>query len=111
MKINLVNEKMDVNPEVPILVTKKRFFEIFFRVFQIRYNKTLSDNEIELLASYCSNTETKISKNNLGPVIKKLNEKGLMEGRNLSDLTKAYVSKFVDEVSIVMNFNIVSDEG
>lgn len=102
---------MDVNPEAPILVTKKRFFEIFFRVFQIRYGKTLSDNEIELLASYCSNTETKISKNNLGPVIKKLNEKGLMKDKDLSDLTKAYASKFTNEVSIVMNFNIVSDEG
>lgn len=110
MKINLLKQQINQNPEEEILVTKKRFFEIFFRIFQVRVSKTLSDNEIELLSSLCSDTPTTIGKNNLAPVIKKLNEKGLMKDKDLSDLTKAYKDKFEGTVSIITNFNILQDD-
>lgn len=111
MKINILNEKMNVNPESDILVTKKRFFEIFYRMFLCQNNKTLSDNEIEYLSSLSSDTPTVISKNNIQPIIKKLNEKGLMNGKDLSAVCELYKQKFTTDVSIVMNFKIEADEG
>jgi len=109
MKINLLKQQINQNPEEEILVTKKRFFEIFFRIFQVRVSKTLSDNEIELLSSLCSDTPTTIGKNNLAPVIKKLNEKGLMKDKDLSDLTKAYKDKFTDTITLISNLRITNE--
>lgn len=109
MKINLLKQQINQNPEEEILVTKKRFFEIFFRIFQVRASKTLSDNEIELLSSLCSDTPTTIGKNNLAPVIKKLNEKGLMKDKDLSDLTKVYKDKFEGTITLISNLRITDE--
>lgn len=113
MKINILNEKLNKDPEKIIEVTKQRFFEYFFRLFQLRVDKTLSDNEIKVLSILCANKaleDTGISKSNLPPVIKKLEEKGLMNGKELSDYTKNLRDRFVDNVEIVLNFKIVEDD-
>ena len=107
MKINLLKEKINVNPEEELLVTKKRFFEIFFRLYYMKDNKTLSDNEIELLSSLCSDEPTTITKNNLPPIIRKLNQKQLMVDKELSTVCKMYKERFKDNVQIVFNFSIV----
>ena len=111
MVINVIKDKLNNAPNEVMLVSKKRFFEIFFRIFQAGKNKTLSDNEIETLSCLCADLPISISKNNQAPVIKKLNEKGLMKDKELSELTLLYKEKFAETVSIVMNFKIATDEG
>lgn len=110
MKINLLNDKLNQNPDGFIEVKSKEFFNYFFRLLLIKQNKVLSDNEINVLSTLCSGKElsdTGITKNNLPPVIKKLNEKGLMQGNELSDVSKLYQKNLIDEVQILFNFKIV----
>ena len=111
MRINVIKDKLNIDPDEVMNVSRKRFFEIFFRIFQVNKNRTLSTNEIELLSCLCADLPISISKNNQYPVIKKLNEKGLMVDNELSDICKLYKERFKDEVSIVMNFKITADEG
>lgn len=110
MEINILKDKINSYPEEIIYTNRKTFFKIFFRILYLKDHKTLSDNEIELLSSLCSDTETSIKANNLPPVIKKLNEKGLMKDKDLSDTCKLYKDKFRDKVSMIMNFNILPDD-
>ena len=111
MEINILKDKINSYPEETIYVNKKTFFLIFFRMLYLKDYKTLSDNEIELLASLCSDTDTSIKSNNLQPVIKKLNEKGLMKDKDHSDTCNQYKERFKGEVSMIMNFNILPNEG
>lgn len=113
MKINLLNEPMNRDPERVIEVTKQKFFEYFFSMILLKNRKTLSDNEIKVLSHLCADkelSETGISKSNLPPVIKKLNEKGFMVENELSEVTKIYKKVLKKDVEIVFNFKIVDDD-
>ena len=113
MKINVLNEKLNVDPERVIEVTKERFYFLFFRMLYLKYDKTLSDNEIKVLSALCSNRtlqDTGISKTNLPPVLKKLNEKGLMDNKDLSEYTKRLKEKFKGDVEIMFKFKIIDDD-
>ena len=113
MKINVLNDKMNIDPERVILITRKEFYEVFFRMFLIKDHLTLSDNEIKVLSTLCSNKtldSTGIAKSNLAPVIKKLNEKDLMDGKELSNYTFKLKEKFTDNVEFVSNFKIIEDD-
>lgn len=113
MKINLLNEKMNVNPERVIGITRKEFYEVFFRIFLVKNHQTLSDNEIKILSCLCSDLnleDTGISKSNLAPVLKKLEQKELMDGKELSNYTKKFKEKFISDVEIVFNFKIIDDD-
>lgn len=113
MKVNILNEKMNINPERVTRVTKQKFFEHFFRMIYIKDGLTLSDNEIKVMSTLCGGKtlqECGISKNNLTPVLKKLESKGLINGKDLSDYSKVLKQKFTDEVEIVFNYIIVDDD-
>lgn len=112
MKINPLNKKLDKNPEEVLNVTKEEFFETFFTLLTLRH-VNLTKNEIKLLKVLAVDkemTESGISKNNLPPLIKSLNEKKLMNGKELSDLSKAYKKAFTKDVQIVINFKIIDDD-
>lgn len=113
MKINVLNEKLNKDPEKIIEVTREQFFRYFFRMLYLRTEETLSDNEIRVLSTLCSKkdiSESGISKSNLIPVVKKLNQKNLMKDKELSDITRLYAEKLTDDVSIVFNFKIIEDD-
>jgi hypothetical protein len=66
-----------------------------------------------VLSTLCSKkdiSESGISKSNLIPVVKKLNQKNLMKDKELSDTTRLYAEKLTDDVSIVFNFKIIEDD-
>lgn len=114
MRLNVLKDKLNVNPDQPIEISKRRYFEIFFRLLHLSKNRTLSDNEIIVMSVLCSKLdiiETGISKNNLPPVFKKLNEKGLMDGKELSSTGKMYRDKLDENMEIVMNFKIIDING
>ena len=102
MKINLLNDKLNQNPDGFTEVKSKEFFNYFFRLLLIKQNKVLSDNEINVLSTLCSGKElsdTGITKNNLPPVIKKLNEKGLMQGNGTYENTnEARYTNSIDKI-------------
>jgi DNA-binding MarR family transcriptional regulator len=113
MKINVLNEKLNKDPEKIIEVTREQFFRYFFRMLLLKTEETLSDNEIKVLSTLCSKkdiSESGISKSNLIPVVKKLNQKNLMKDKELSDTTRLYAEKLTDDVSIVFNFKIIEDD-
>jgi len=113
MKINILNEKLNVDPERVITVTRIEYFKYFFRLLLLKEHKTLSDNEIKVLSTLCSNRtleDTGISKTNLPPVLKKLNQKRLMIGKELSPLVKEYQKRFDGSIEMLFNFKIVDDD-
>lgn len=113
MKINILNEKMNVNPDRVIEVTKVEFFDYYFRMILLKNRKTLSDNEVKVLSHLCADkelSETGISKSNLPPVIKKLNEKGFMVGNELSEVTKIYKKVLKKDIEMVFNFKIIDND-
>lgn len=112
MKINILNTPINKNPETLIHVSKEEFFKYFFRMYYMKDHKTLSDNEIKVMAALCAGldiSQSGIKPNNLPPVIKKLNQKFLMDGKELSAVCKSYVDAFKGSMSILFNF--VIDEG
>lgn len=113
MKINVLSEKLNKDPEKIVEVSREQFFRYFFRMLLLKTEETLSDNEIKVLSTLCSKkniSESGISKSNLIPVIKKLNQKKLMKDKELSDIVKLYAQKLTDNVSIVFNFKITEDD-
>jgi len=113
MKINVLNEKLNVNPEKVIEVSREQFFRYFFRVFLLKNEQTLSDNEIKLLSCLCANKDPEtigITKSNLIPVYKKLEQKGLLVDKKLSPYTKTLQEKFTNSVEMLFNFKIIDDD-
>lgn len=113
MRINVLNEKMNVDPDRIIEVTKTEFFDYYFRMILLKDRKTLSDNEIKIMSVLCADKEMSasgISKNNLSSVVKKLNEKGFLIGSLLSETSKLYKKMLTKNVEMVFNFKIVDDD-
>ena len=113
MKINPLKSPLNRNPEIPIEVSRVEYFKYFFKLLNLNSEDQLSNNELKVLSALCSNKElasTGITKNNLPPVLKKLNEKGYMEGKDLSPEIRQYKEKFDNSVEIVLNFKLVEDD-
>jgi len=113
MKINVLNNPLNKEPDRVMEVTKEKFFTYFYKLLWLQGDQALAENEVKVLAALSARkdaTSTGITKNNLPTVFKKLNEKGLMEGKELSDLAKVYQKKFTGNVEIVLNFKIKEDE-
>lgn len=113
MKINVLNEKLNIDPEKVVEVSSEQFFRYFFRIFLLKKEQTLSDNEIKLLSAICANKDpesTGITKSNLIPVYKKLEQKGLLVNKELSPYTKTLQEKFTGSVEMIFNFKIVEDD-
>lgn len=104
---------MNNNPEEIMEITPEDFFKCFFRLLNLKNEEQLSNNELKVLSTLCARKELDecgITKNNLPPVLKKLNEKGYMDGKQLSPMLALYKEKLVGDVGIVFNFKIVEDD-
>lgn len=108
MKINPLKKRLNNNPEEIIEVSKEEFFTVFYQLLAIK-NFSLNNSEIKVLAELSADKELSISKNNLPPIFKKLNEKKLMEGKELSQMSKLYRDRLTSDVEVVMNFKIVEN--
>jgi len=113
MIINPLKDIMDKNPQESIVVTKKQFFEYFYKLLNLR-GLGLTENEIKVLSTLSANMtleDTGISKNNLPPVLKKLEEKGLILNKELTEVSKSFATKLVDDVTMIIKFEIENDTG
>lgn len=108
MKINPLKKRLNNNPEEIMEVSKEEFFTVFYQLLAIK-NFSLNNSEIKILSELSAGKELSISKNNLPPIFKKLNEKKLMEGKELSETAKLYRDKLLSDVEVVMNFKIVEN--
>jgi hypothetical protein len=112
MKINPLNEPLNRNPEGIIELSKEELFGVVYRILLLKEKTHLSDNEVKVLSSLSAGKtleDTGIKLSNLPPVLKKLNEKGFLLGKELSELTLSYKKAFQEGVEIVMNLKTVND--
>lgn len=106
MKINMLNDILNKDIEKYTSVSKKEFYEYFFKLLNLRISEELTNNEIKLLSTLCIGNTVKdsgISKNNVGILIKSLNRKGFMNGNELAEHVKSYV-RFEDTAEIIFKF-------
>lgn len=111
MIINPLKKRLNNNPEEVMEVSKEEFFTYFYKLLSLN-NFSLNNSEIKILSTLSAGKDinaTGIGKNNLPPIIEKLNTKGLMEGKELSATSKLYRDKLTSEINIVMNFKIVDN--
>lgn len=118
LKINLMNEKINVNPERKTEVSQEEFLSYFFRLNGVvNPQSDLSKSEIALLVKlglHKDPLETGISKTNLYKVYDSLTSKGYLKDKTLQEPAQKLIDYLITNlesgVDITFNFKIKQDD-
>jgi len=115
MKLNLLNEKINVRPEGFTEITRKELYTYMFKFNNIFQESKLTDSEISVFVTLLEGkelSESGISKTNIYKILKTLEDKGLIVGKELSKTSSSYKQFFdkEDKIEIMFNFKIKNDD-